>query len=176
MKKFKRLLASFVAVLTLLAINPVGANAEWKENNNSWWYTEGNSYATGWRLIDGNWYYFNSDGYMAKNTTIDGYYLGNGGTWTNSMITLEEAKQIALDRVKAVRYHNIDANVVIVPYFDIDEKVIEGRNGYIITIGEDTIEHTVPTARVFVDKHTGEVFDAFNYVFDIDESKLKELV
>lgn len=57
----------------------------WKQNNKGWWYTEGNSYATGWKLIDGNWYYFYSDGYMAKNTTINGYYLNSSGAWTNSV-------------------------------------------------------------------------------------------
>ena len=87
MKNFKRLLASLVTVITLLAINPIGASAEWKSDSTGWWYTEGNSYNTGWKLIDGNWYYFYSDGYMAHDTTIEGFYLNSAGTWTISIPT-----------------------------------------------------------------------------------------
>ncbi|BCZ46909.1 hypothetical protein psyc5s11_29760 [Clostridium gelidum] len=85
MKKFKRIIASFVTVLTLLAIAPVTAHAEWKSDSKGWWNTEGSSYSTGWKQIDGNWYYFSSDGYMAHDTTIDGYYLSSGGAWTTNI-------------------------------------------------------------------------------------------
>ncbi|NFE84601.1 hypothetical protein FC754_10705 [Clostridium botulinum] len=175
MKKIKRFSLMLLAVITVVFVNPIKANAEWEQNNTGWWYTEGNSWSTGWRLINGNWYYFYSDGYMAHDTTIDGYYLNSSGAWTNSTLTVDQAKQIALNKVKEVRYPNSNTNVIVIPYFDIYEEVIEGRSGYIITIGEDNTEHTVPTARVFVDKHTGEVFDAFNIIFGIGDSKLKEL-
>ena len=55
-------------------------------NDSDWWYTEGSSWATGWKLIDGNWYYFNSDGYMAHDTTIDGCKLGSNGAWIQNTI------------------------------------------------------------------------------------------
>lgn len=84
MKKFKKIIACFVTVISLLAIAPVAAHAEWKSNSTGWWYTEGSSYATDWRMIDGNWYYFYSDGYMAKDTTIGGYYLNSSGSGTTS--------------------------------------------------------------------------------------------
>jgi len=84
MKGFKRILASFVTLITLLALNPIAVHAEWKSNNVGWWYTEGNSYDTNWKQIDGNWYYFYSDGYMAHDTTIDGCYLNSNGAWTTS--------------------------------------------------------------------------------------------
>ena len=61
MQKFKRLLASFMMALSLLAITPVAAHAEWKSNSTGWWYTEGNSWARGWRVIDGNLYYFKAN-------------------------------------------------------------------------------------------------------------------
>lgn len=175
MKKIKRFSLILIGLIAIVFVNPIRANAEWRQNNNGWWYTEDNSWSTGWKLIDGNWYYFYSDGYMAHDATISGYYLNSSGAWTNSTITLDEAKQIALNKVKTVKYPNSNINVIIIPDFDIYEKVIEGRSGYIITIGEDNTEHTVPTARVFVDKHTGEVFDAFNIIFGIGDSKLKEL-
>lgn len=59
--------------------------SQWKQDSKGWWYAEGNSYVTGWRLIDGNWYYFNPDGYMDCDTIIDDYYLGANGAWTDSI-------------------------------------------------------------------------------------------
>lgn len=82
MKKFKRLLASLMMALSFIAITPVAAHAEWKSDSTGWWYTEGNSWATGWRNINGNWYYFYSDGYMAHDEWIGDYYLGSSGAWT----------------------------------------------------------------------------------------------
>lgn len=37
---------------------------------------------TGWlQDTDGKWYYLNSNGAMAKNTTINGYYVDENGVW-----------------------------------------------------------------------------------------------
>lgn len=108
MKKVK-ILKSIAAALTIasfIAIAPSKASAEeWKNVNGSWYYFDNNSKAqtgwinyngywyycssngtmvTGWQQIGGNWYYFYSDGKMAKDTTIDGYYLNSGGAWTTS--------------------------------------------------------------------------------------------
>jgi len=87
MKKLKlaKVIVGSLVVASIIALNPIRASAEWKQNSTGWWYTEGNSYSTGWRLIQGNWYYFYSNGYMAKDTTINGYYLNGNGAWTNSM-------------------------------------------------------------------------------------------
>lgn len=87
MKKLKltKLMAITLAIASIITLNPIGANAEWKQDSTGWWYTEGISWATGWRSINGNWYYFYSNGYMAKNTTIDGYYLDSSGVWNNSV-------------------------------------------------------------------------------------------
>jgi len=87
MKKLKlaKVIASSLIVVSVLALNPIGANASWKQNSTGYWYTTGNSYATGWKLIDKNWYYFYSNGYMAKDTTINGYYLNSSGAWTSNV-------------------------------------------------------------------------------------------
>jgi len=105
MKNFKRLLASFVTLITLLGISPISAHAEWKQSGDSWWYTQSGSYATGWTQIDGKWYNFDSNGYMktgwindsgnwfytygdgtmAHDTTIDGSYLNSAGAWTTNI-------------------------------------------------------------------------------------------
>lgn len=105
MKKFKILIGSFVASMTLLTVVPITAHAEWKQDNNGWWYSQGNSYATSWEKIDGQWYDFNSNGYMmtgwvndggswyylntdgsmAHDTTIDGYYLNSNDSMKGNM-------------------------------------------------------------------------------------------
>jgi len=115
--RLKKVIASYLIAVSLLALNPIGASAEtsktvaknvtdtitkdvrgeWKQNSTGWWYEEGSSWYTGWKLIDRNWYYFYSDGYMAKDTLIDGYYLNSSGAWTNSAISKEEFNKIVCD-------------------------------------------------------------------------------
>lgn len=85
---FKKIMVLATIVTTIIVLDPIGAEAEWKYDKNGSWYTEGNSYATGWRLIDGNWYYFYSNGYMAHDTIIDGYYLNSNGVWNKDSYEL----------------------------------------------------------------------------------------
>jgi foldase protein PrsA len=73
-------------VASVLALNPIAASAEWKQNNTGWWYTDESSVATGWKMIEGNWYYFNSNGYMEHDTVIDGCQLGSNGVWIQEMV------------------------------------------------------------------------------------------
>lgn len=91
-KKLKKAIITGLIALSVLALNPIGASAEWKQNLTGWWYSEGNSWATGWRQIDGKWYHFNSRGYMEHDKTIDGYYLDNSGAWKNVTTTSENLK------------------------------------------------------------------------------------
>lgn len=89
MKIFKRIAASFVMSVTLFAVIPVAANAEWKQSNNGWWYSQGSSYATNWTQINGQWYYFDSNGYMKTGWINDGenwYYLNGDGTMAHDTI------------------------------------------------------------------------------------------
>lgn len=81
MKNIKKLLALTLVGGTLLTASPIAAHAEWRADTNGWWYTEGNSYATGWRMINGLWYYFYPDGYMAHDTYIEGYYVNSNGVY-----------------------------------------------------------------------------------------------
>jgi hypothetical protein len=83
--RLKKLIASSLIAVSVLALNPIGASAEWKKDNNGWWYTEGNSYDKNcWSLIDGKWYYFDYSGYMLHDTIIDGYYLNSNGAYINN--------------------------------------------------------------------------------------------
>ena len=70
-----------------------------------WWYgtNENNTtwYNSGWQWVDGNndgiaeSYYFNSNGYIAVNTTVDGYTVNNDGAWTVNGIV--QTKQVTAD-------------------------------------------------------------------------------
>ena len=86
MRKTTKLLASLITVLTLFASTSVQANAEWKSDSTGYWYTSGSIYLTGWHSIDGNWYYFYSDGYMAHDCWIEGYYLNSNGSMATGWI------------------------------------------------------------------------------------------
>jgi len=88
MKKIKltKLITSSLIVTSVLALNPIAASAEWKQNNTGWWYTDESSVSTGWKMIEGNWYYFNSDGYMEHDIVIDGCKLGSDGVWIQEIV------------------------------------------------------------------------------------------
>jgi len=86
----KRLIiASILTVISILALNPIGASAStggWRGDNASGWlYTDDTgNYVTGWQQIQGQWYYMNEQGLMLHDTTINGYTLGSNGAWIQS--------------------------------------------------------------------------------------------
>ena len=87
LKSIKKFLAIGVIVSSIITLNPIGASAEWRQDSNGWWNTEGNSWSIGWREINGKWYYFNNSGYMVTNTTINGYKIDNNGVWVQNTTT-----------------------------------------------------------------------------------------
>lgn len=84
--KLKKIIASTLIAVSVLALNPIGASASWRYDGAGWWYTEGTSWAVGWRQIDGKWYYFDSNGHMVKNTNVGGYALGSDGAWIQNNV------------------------------------------------------------------------------------------
>ncbi len=80
--KLTKVIASLLVAASVLALNPTGASAQWRQDNKGWWYTDGDSWYTGWKQIDGKWYYFYPSGYMAKEIMIQGYYLNSSGVWS----------------------------------------------------------------------------------------------
>lgn len=89
MKKIiKRLALTSLLAMSIFAIMPVGASAEWKqdESKNYYWLENGKK-ASGWRFINGNWYNFRSDGVMEVSWVEDNgnwYYL-----WSNGMMATD---------------------------------------------------------------------------------------
>ena len=77
--KLIKILSTILIGCSLFA---VPASAEWIQDSNGWWYTEDNSWATGWRYINGEWYYFKDDGYMVSSpycnfsNSIGSYFPG----------------------------------------------------------------------------------------------------
>lgn len=122
-KYFNKIMALGIIATSLITLNPISASAEWKQDSTGWWYTEGSSWATGWRQIDGKWYYFYSDGYAAKgwqkindnwyyfdtdsyfgggamehDTIIDGYYLNSNGVWSSETTEIQKYADLLNDK------------------------------------------------------------------------------
>ncbi|ETI69667.1 metallophosphoesterase [Neobacillus vireti] len=54
----------------------------WILLGNKWYYLQSSgAMKTGWLNENGKWYFLLGDGSMAKNTTIQGYLIGNDGIW-----------------------------------------------------------------------------------------------
>lgn len=101
-KYLKKLMALGIIVTSVLALNPIGASAEWRQDSNGWWYADGSTWYMGWKLINGNWYYFDTNGYMKTGwiadfkfnsggnyeiTDVTYYYLSSNGSVDNSKTT-----------------------------------------------------------------------------------------
>lgn len=130
-KKYLRKVISLVTVIiSVLALNSIGASAEWKQDNNGLWYTDGDSWYMGWKQINGKWYYFNTNGYMAHDTTIDGYNIGSDGTWIqNNTSNLATPQSSTLTQEN--HSDSFDINVSLKYNIYLDDKV-KGINPNII--------------------------------------------
>lgn len=111
----KKVLCLSLLSVSLLSVNQIKTNAEWRQDNTGWWYSQGNSWITGVKIIDGkeycfdkngymvtgwhnygndNWSYYYPSGEMAKNVTIDGREIGVFGVWNSAQekLTIEYNK------------------------------------------------------------------------------------
>lgn len=128
-----KVIALATSTILTLALNPIGASAEWKQDSNGWWYAEGNSWATGWAKINGKWYYFNSDGYMAHDTTIDGFNVGSDGAWiqTNNLTSAINKSGTSIEENQSLNSDSFDINVSLKYKINIDDR-IKGINTNIV--------------------------------------------
>ncbi|MBY6836825.1 hypothetical protein FDG50_05855 [Clostridium botulinum] len=192
MKNLKKLLLVLLVFCGLSIINSIQANAAWRQNSTGWWYTDGNSWVTGWKNINNEWYYFDSTGYMktgwiydngnwfytysngtmASNTKINGYYLNSNGAWSNPL-SLKECSKIVMDKVKSIRHSNDSRKLCIV--YEPKEVTIEGKDGYFIRVSVDLPDHIFTPNNIFIDKYTGEVFDAGELFLIMGDCKLQKL-
>lgn len=115
--KFKKVIMGTLAIMSVFALTPMAAHAEWKQDNVGWWYTyspTSSSYyrndwliengkwyyfndagysVKGWKEIAGLWYYFNTDGSMAKDTYVGNYYVNHNGVWKQDNNKVSTASQ-----------------------------------------------------------------------------------
>ena len=146
--KLVKVIASSLVVASVLALNPIGASAEWKQDSHGWWNTEGSSWSVGWRLIDEKWYYFDKNGYMktgwiyegskwyylyssgamANNTMIDGYNIGQDGAWIqstqDSSSSSEDAEKTAEEEIEDYGYQ-ITKHLGLVSKITLDKSMFE---------------------------------------------------
>lgn len=92
--KLTKIIASSLITVSVLALNPIGASAQWKQDSKGWWDSEGSSWSKGWKDINGKWYYFDYDtGYMKHDEIVEGYYVDSNGIYVNN--PSEEIKEYA---------------------------------------------------------------------------------
>lgn len=88
-KSIKLTICIFAAIFTLFIISftsfakSATTNEGWHHNKTGWWYetSNGSYYKNCWKKIKGKWYYFKSNGYMASNEYIKGYFVDEKGIW-----------------------------------------------------------------------------------------------
>ncbi|MDB2156916.1 hypothetical protein [Clostridium butyricum] len=155
MNKIKKIISMILLSTAMITVLPIGANAAWKQNNSGWWYTEGNSWATGWRNIDGIWYYFSpKSGYMYSSTTADGYFLNENGAWVDdSSFNISASKAEELVRQKY--FSGTEYSNPYVRCYDFDGSTWSVRAYY------DNSYKTTNTGWYYVDKNTGAVKSMF---------------
>jgi uncharacterized protein YkwD len=87
-----KLFTTATILFSITAINSTAAYAQWRKDNTGWWYSEGNSWSTGWRFIDSNWYFFESNGYMKTGWLLDNgiwYYLHSSGEMASDTVLID---------------------------------------------------------------------------------------
>ena len=108
----RKLLKAFGLAAGLTITMSVTAFAgQWREDADGWWWQEDDgSYAvSSWQWLDGNQdgvaecYYFDGNGYMAANTTVDGYQVNGDGCWVvGGRVMTHQSGQAARDTLQAV--------------------------------------------------------------------------
>lgn len=96
-KFLRKLIVVTMVTTTIITLSPVGVSAAWIKNySGNWNYTEGDSYAKGWRQINDVWYFFDDFGQMRT-----GWILSNGEWY---YMDLSGAMQIGVIQVEGKIY------------------------------------------------------------------------
>lgn len=152
---------SFIKGLNLLVIAAslstfiqLPANASWKSDSTGWWYTTFSKpyyYNKGWQKIDNKMYYFYSNGYMAHNTTIDGYPIDSNGVkqekqsgecyWGADLMHMDFYSDSYKYKYSDPTFHNAQPNQYSTPTSVLDNLNNEYNNFLILTLN-NVDEHT----------------------------------
>lgn len=125
-KYLKKYLAISIITTSIIALNPIGVSAEWKQDNLGWWYNDGGSWITGWKEIEGNWYYFNRSGYMAESKLVDNYnyFIESTGKWVDSTNEIKQYSKMIKNKKNLEQYDDIKSDFIDednVHLIDIDQ-------------------------------------------------------
>lgn len=168
--RLTKIIASSLMVASVLALNPIGASAEWRQDSTGWWYSEGSSWATGWRQLNGKWYYFNTSGYMAHDTVIGEYKIGSDGAWiqdtastVNKSVSSVKPTQ---DKVKSTgnyswfeengnKYFKLDNNQYATGWIKIDLGTYYFNQDGVLQTGTFTIDGITYTSKTVGDAKHG---------------------
>lgn len=167
----KKVIAFTMIVTSALVLNPIGASASWKEDNKGWQYIEGNSLVNGWKNINGIWYYFYSNGYMAKNTIIDNYYInedGQGIALTNRELPIEMPSNWI--KVSDKAYSTPKGSI-----FVCDIRSSSGGSESVIIQGmKEGIIGNSSDLKTVEKNYRGYNSTCFEYLYNYDGSKIKK--
>lgn len=95
MKKINKMIFTLIGGMFFACSTTFHVNADWKTEDEKWWYATENGYKTGWEYIAGKWYYFENSGAMrtedlAENGVI--YHFDSSGKCVNP--TEEQQAQV----------------------------------------------------------------------------------
>lgn len=110
--KLTKIIASSLLITSVLTLNPIKVNAEWRQDNTGWWYAESDSWTTGWQQISNTWFYFNDNGYMEKGWLLNNekwYFLSSDGVMQTGLIKVD-GKTYYLGLNGDMQTGNIDIN------------------------------------------------------------------
>lgn len=127
----------------------------WVFNNGNWYYTYPNNgimqtgwfvyqnqqyylhkdsgiMATGWFMDQSKRYYAYSSGVLAKNTTIDGFYLGHSGVWLPEIVN---PYQTYTYEIMANDIALLEKNYPYLIKTEVIGTSVDGRNIYAVKVG-----------------------------------------
>ena len=109
MRKLWRTLGG--AMILTAAMSITAFAGQWQRDNTGWWWQEDDgSYAVNsWQWLDGNQdgvyecYYFEPDGYLAVNTSVEGWQVNGDGCWVeNGQVMTRQTGQAARNTLQKV--------------------------------------------------------------------------
>ncbi|EHJ01971.1 cell wall binding repeat-containing protein [Clostridium sp. DL-VIII] len=119
------------------------AKTGWIQDSGKWYYLNPSTgtMQTGWVQDSGAWYYLNSDGSMAHDTTIWGYYLGSNGAWVSTASSSTYTKGKTASEIRDIlkrdyKFVDYNAGLLLSPYGKDYHDVIGGYVNYQIAISE----------------------------------------
>lgn len=89
----------------------------WEKTSDHWSYYRNGSLCTGWVNESGKWYYLNSDGSLASNMSVNGYYIDRDGIWDK---TGDNRVVISTDKAE---YNGDDNNISVKIINNTDQKI-----------------------------------------------------